>query len=289
MKELKILGLVVVFTLVLYIGIEPFAHKYLHPHVAPADFSFSDIEKVNQNGDAVKGKEFFEMSCMACHSLKADGYEPMSDDITMSQSYGVATPDLSSAGHIYDPNFLADLIKNPAHAVKLEHKFNDDTIPFPMTPFYGMGEKELDEEVADIVAYLKSVAPKEMSNKEVFVDACIRCHDMKYTNLYKTSDAESLKNYMGMTPPDLSMMIRSRSASYLETFLNDPQKNLVGTSMPRVGLTKDAQTQVVKYMKEVGDSKKSERQVIGIALMIFFAAMAVVAYFWKKEVWKDLH
>jgi len=342
MKELKILGLVIVFTLILYIGIEPFAHKYLHPHVAPANFNMQQgdeelaneyiaaakkaIEKAQKDGDetaleaaqkelekqendlafykelwesanavsaltgnAEKGKEYFEMSCIACHSLKADGYEPMMDDITASQSYGVSVPDLSNVGYIYDTSFLANLIRDPASAVKLKHKFNDDTIPFPMSSFYGLGEDELDNEIADIIAYLKSVAPKEMSDKEVFVDACVRCHSIKYANIYATSDAESLKNYMGMTPPDLSMMIRSRSADYLETFINDPQKNLPGTSMPRVGLTKDAQNQVVKYMEEVGDSKKSERQTFGIVLMLFFAAMAVVAYFWKKEVWKDLH
>lgn len=289
MKELKILGIVVAFTLVLYIGIEPFAHKYLHPAVAPADFTFSDLEKVSQNGDAEKGKEFYEMSCMACHSLKADGFEPTSTDIELSEAYGVATPDLSSAAYIYDHNFLADLIKNPAHAVNLEHKFSDDTVPFPMTPYYGMGEKELDEEVADIIAYLKSVAPKEMNNKDVFVDACIRCHDMKYAGLYSTSEPVSLKNYMGMTPPDLSMMIKSRSGTYLETFLNDPQKNLPGTSMPRVGLKKETQEQVIKYMDEVGDSKKEERQTVGIIMMAFFALLAVAAYFWKKAVWRDLH
>ena len=289
MKELKILGLVVAFTLFLYVGIEPFAHKYLHPSVSPADFTFSDLEKVNQNGNAAKGKEYFEMSCTACHSLTSDGFEPLIDDITSSESYGVAVPDLSSAGYLYDANFLADLIKNPAHAVKLEHKFSDDTTPFPMTPFYGLGEDELDNEVADIVAYLKSVAPKEMSDKDVFVSACIRCHDMKYANLHTTSDRESLKNYMGMNPPDLSMMIRARSGKYLETFINDPQKNIEGTSMPRVGLTKNAQDQVIQYMEEVGDSKKSQRQMVGIVMMAFFAVMAVIAYFWKREVWKDLH
>lgn len=289
MREFKILGIVVAFTLVLYIGIEPFAHKHLHVQTTPADFTFSNLEKIELNGDASKGKEYFEMSCVACHSLTADGYEPMMDDITASQAYGVAVPDLSSAGHLYDQTFLANLIKNPAHAVHLDHKFSDDTTPYPMTPFYGVGEDELDVEVASIVAYLQSVAPKTMSNKDVFVDACIRCHDMKYAGLYATSDRESLRNYMGMNPPDLSMMIRARSGEYLETFLNDPQKNLAGTSMPRVGLKQSTQEQVIKYMEEVGDSKKSQREMVGYFLMAFFLILSVLAYFWKKSVWKDVH
>ncbi|MFV0482061.1 MAG: c-type cytochrome [Campylobacteraceae bacterium] len=287
MRELKALAIVIIFTVILYLGIEPFAHTKLNPHVAPADFTFSDLSEVTLVGDAKNGKETFEMACIACHSLKADGYEPMLDDLSASEAYGVVVPDLSSAGLIYDARFLSDLIKEPAHALKLEHKFDDDR-PFPMTPFYGLGG-DLDQEVADMVAYLKSVAPKEMSDKDVFVDACLRCHDMKYAKLFSPTDKASLKTYMGMNPPDLSMMIRARSASYLETFINDPQKNLPGTSMPRVGLTKHSQEQVINYMESVGDSKKAERQKIGIYMMIFFVVFSVIAYMWKREVWKDLH
>ena len=336
MKELKILGLVAAFTLILYIGIEPFAHKFLHPHVAPANFNVQqgdeelaneriatakkgveeaekeqdvaakkDIEKEESElasynelweranaisaltGNAQKGEELFVMACTSCHGLKTQGFDAPFDDELSSEAYGVVVPDLSSAGAIYDEKFLIALIENPSLALKLSHKFNDDN-PFPMTPFYGI-EDDIEQEVADIVAYLKSIAPSEISGKEIFSDACLRCHDMKYDKLLSPGDKAHLTSYMGMTPPDLSMMIRSRSAYYLNTFINDPQKNLPGTSMPRVGLTENAQEQVIQYMEEVGDSKKSERTTVGIVLILFFTAMSVVAYFWKKEVWKDLH
>ena len=116
------------------------------------------------------------------------------------------------------------------------------------------------QEIADMVAYLQSIAPKEMTNKEVFKDACQRCHGIKYGDMQKGTMAaftpdDTIKKYMGKLPPDLSQYIRSRGESYLHTFINDPQKHLEGTAMPRVGLTQEAEDQVVTYMQEVGDSK----------------------------------
>ena len=50
MRELKILAVVVALTLITYWGVEPFAHSQMHPHVAPADFKFSDVkEDVSEN------------------------------------------------------------------------------------------------------------------------------------------------------------------------------------------------------------------------------------------------
>lgn len=57
------------------------------------------------------------------------------------------------------------------------------------------------------------------------------------------------------------MYIRSRSVDYLNNFINDTQKMLPGTSMPRVGLNKEAQQQVMAYMNEAGDSKKQNAKV----------------------------
>ena len=37
MREFKVLAVVVFFTVLIYWGVEPFAHSQMHPHVAPAD------------------------------------------------------------------------------------------------------------------------------------------------------------------------------------------------------------------------------------------------------------
>ena len=51
MREFKVLAVVVFFTVLIYWGVEPFAHSQMHPHVAPADFAFKDL-------GVGKGKDF---------------------------------------------------------------------------------------------------------------------------------------------------------------------------------------------------------------------------------------
>ncbi|MCI6988905.1 MAG: c-type cytochrome [Campylobacter sp.] len=341
MKEIKTLIIVIFFSGLLYIGIEPYAHSKLNPAVAPANYDFAaedialattNVEKAKTSvtraekigdekmidgakkeleiaeaslktysefwdginvidlskGDTANGKELFSMACVSCHSLTADGFEPMMSAIDGSNAYGVNPPDLSSAGKIYDAKFLAAVIQKPTLAMKVDHKFDGVENFHPMTEFMGMGG-DVNEETADIVAYLKSVAPANMENKEVFVDACVRCHDMKYDEVYVGGDRVALANYLGSNPPDLSMYIRSRGVQYLHEFMNDTQKLLPGTAMPRVGLTSEAEAQVVAYMQDIGDSKKDEREKVSIYIMIYFVILAVFAGLWKKKIWSKLH
>lgn len=287
MKELKILGIVVAVSAILYIGIEPIAHSQMHPSVAPADFSFSDLEKNTKTGDAVRGQETFMMAgCTGCHGLESQGISAPMDNATASASFGVVPPDLSTTGYLYEQNFLAMLIKNPAVALKIEHKFND-TNPHPMSAFYGLGG-DIDQEIADIVAYLQSVAPESVDGEKAYEDACLRCHSIKYDNKLTPSDKEALVSYLATLPPDLSMTIRAKGESYLNTFINNPQKHLEGTLMPRVGLTQDAQEKVIDYMESIGDSKKDEREQTGMYLIIYFAILSVFAVLWKNKIWKEV-
>lgn len=340
MKELKILGIVLFFTALVYWGVEPFAHSQMHPHVAPADFDFikgskayeehkiheakeayeelkdespklatsakDDLDKVSKkseetkafwneigkidvaSGDAAKGAEtFMNAGCIGCHGVKSQGMPAPMDDATASASFGVVPPDLSSAGYLYDAHFLAALIKNPPKALHVGHKFSD-TQPHPMTMFYGLGG-DINKEIADIVAYLISIAPKKMDNKTVFTNACSRCHSVKYDNLLRHSQTEALTKYMGSNPPDLSIMIRAKSKKYLNTFINDPQKELPGTAMPRVGLNEKSQAQVVSYLEKVGDRKKAERESLGLKIIGFFILLSLVAILWKIKVWREVH
>lgn len=288
MRELKILAVVAFFTAVVYWGVEPFAHSQMHPHVAPADFAFKDLGVNDKKGDAKKGAEtFLSAGCTGCHGITAAGMPAPMDNAAASASFGVVPPDLSTAGAIYDKNFLAALIKEPTKALKVTHKFNE-TRPHPMIAFFGLGG-DIDQEIADIVAYLQSIAPKTIDDKQVYADACQRCHDMKYDKLMSTTDKTALMAYMGTTPPDLSIMIRAKSNEYLSTFINDPQKQLAGTSMPRVGLTEKAQNQVISYMEKVGDRKKAEREGLGYKLLAYMAIFTLLAYAWKVKIWKEVH
>ncbi len=354
MKEIKILAIIVIIVGVLYWGVEPLAHKTFHPEVAKADFAFNDLQDIDlSKGDAARGKEYVETNCVACHTVNSVGIA--GGEMTMyfrdNKEATIFTPDLSVAGAIYDEKFLANLILDPANALHLTHKFpNGD---FPMTQYFGMTD-DTKQEVSDIVAYLKSIgsislkkqvlesqefaAKKEaiekaghsseqtqsqiatleenLTNKAVFLNACSRCHTMKYDNVASRTSPESLDAYLGSPAPDLSMMIRAKGKHYLEHFINDPQNvsfksvqdaiiqkegslpandkkspwqddrdysNLakelgvmpVGLSMPRVGLTEEAQERVVAYLESVGDAKKEQRESLGIYIMIFFGVMSI--------------
>ncbi|HEX5623536.1 MAG TPA: c-type cytochrome [Sulfuricurvum sp.] len=292
MKEFKILAVIVALVGITYYGIEPYAHHVMHPEVTPADFTFKDLKNVDTSlaGNVANGKVLVEANCVACHAIEAAGYPQMMPNADAAASYGVTPPDLSHAGRIYDKNYLANFIFDPVSAMHVSHKYpagGAKTFPMPaynwMTP----------QEIMDIVAYFESIAPKVLDDKAghktTFEAACGHCHGMKYAQMEAASPAETLKNYLGTTPPDLSQHIKSRGEHYLHSFINDPQLLLKGTSMPRVGLTEKAQEEVIAYMEEIGDSKKDERETVGLWVIGYTIVFALLAYLWKRKIWKKVH
>ena len=316
MKELKILLVVIFFALLTYWGVEPFAHSKMHKHVEDNKFSYVDLSKITKKGDAKRGKALVmgAGACVGCHSIKAAGMPAPMDPVTAAASYGVNPPDLSNVGALLDERFLAQLIKDPVKALKLEHKFDGKTRVFPMPAFFGAGGDK-DQEVADMVAYLKSIASKEITPKEAYVETCGRCHANRYgkfeqigfvpktkSNIKTNQDIALLKfkekageyqnklaDYEGKLPPDLSIIIRARSEDFMKTFIEDPQSQLKGTAMPRVGVTKEGYEKVMKYLEETGDPSKPARDALGIKVIGFFVIFTILALLWKRSVWKDLH
>ncbi len=235
-------------------------------------------------GEVRIGQILVEQQCLACHTINSQNLARSSgqSDEETARAYGVLPPDLSNSAAVIDKAFLAHFIKNPTLASKLWHR-DDFYHPMPSYNFYS------NQEIADIVVYLESIAPKNLSDKEVFEQACARCHSVDYDHLTAQTSAGDLERYLGTQVPDLSMMIRSRGADYLHKFINDPQKLLAGTAMPRVGVTKQAEEQIITYLESVGDSKKNQRESLGIKIIAFFAIMAILSYLWKRKIWKDLH
>ncbi|EDZ63430.1 ubiquinol cytochrome c oxidoreductase, cytochrome c1 subunit [Sulfurimonas gotlandica GD1] len=311
-KEPLILAVVVFFSLVTYYLVEPYAHHVMHKHVESENFAYADLPAITKTGNAANGKELvMNAGCAGCHSIEKAGMPAPMDAVMAAQSYGVNPPDLSDAGAIYDAKFLADLIKNPAHALKVEHKYDAAQGKMhPMVPFYGMGG-DMDQEVADMVAYLQSIAisPADVTPKIAFENACGRCHSVSYEKWTQVGSKpafkhkkdelafdikvleyqDSLKAYMGKLPPDLSMYIRSRNEQFISTLIENPQNHLAGTAMPRVGVTADTADKVIEYMKDAGDTKRHERESVGMNVMIYIVIFAIFALLWKKQVWRDLH
>jgi ubiquinol-cytochrome c reductase cytochrome c1 subunit len=255
---------------------------------------WSDVKTIAAlKGDAVAGEAGFAM-CLGCH---------MDAAVNMG---GVIPPKLDHAGAIYDKNYLIALIKNPAMASNVDHKYVD-TMMHPMGSVSSMFADN--QSIANVVAYLATKKAGEVTPKEAYEEACIRCHALRYlktTQLGVTpkfkhkkdalaheikviEEQDMVKAYMGNLPPDLSMMIRARSKHFLETFIENPQSQLPGTSMPRVGLNHEGYEKIKAYLTEAGDPSKKAREELGPWVIGFFVIFTILAFLWKKSMWKDLH
>jgi len=316
MKELKIFGIVAVFTLVLYWGVEPFAHSQMHKHVEGHGFAYdgkADIEaaKEAKKDDVVKTKEAFWASVASISKLKGDAAAGEAAFGTCMGCHmegapnmgGVIPPSLEHAGALYDKNYLIALIKDPAMASNVDHKYAD-TSTHPMGSIKMMMTD--DQQIADVVAYLKEKKAGEVTTKEAFAEACGRCHAMRYAKTSQLGDTPTFKHekdtlaykikvideqnlvkaYMGKLPPDLSIIIRARGHHFMETFVENPQSQLPGTSMPRVGLSHEGYEKVKAYMTEIGDPSKPKREELGPKVLLFFIIFTGLAFLWKKSKWK---
>ena len=305
-KEPLILAVVVFFTLVTYYLVEPYAHHVMHKHVESENFEYKDLATFNGNGNAVNGKELAMSNCTACHSINVENMPAPMDAVTSAATYGVNPPDLSNAGVLFDAKYLAAFIADPAKAANVSHKFND-TKMHPMPSYNWMQPSE----IADIVAYLQSIAVKaeELTPAMAFENSCGRCHAMgyeKWTQIgtkpsfkHKKDELafdikvleyeDSIKAYMGKLPPDLSMYIRSRNEHFISTLVENPQNHLAGTAMPRTGVTAETMDKIIEHMENVGDTKRHEREEVGMKVMIYIIIFAIFALLWKKQVWRDLH
>ena len=321
MKELKILAVVVFFSLVVYWGVEPFAHSQMHKHVEGHNFVYdgkADIEEAKGAKKEVKEKFWADVKRIA--ALKGD---PKAGEATFGMCLGchngagvnmggVIPPSLEHAGALYDKNYLIALIKDPAMASNVDHKYAD-TMTHPMGTIKTMVTS--DQDIANVVAYILKNKAGEVTPKEAYVEACGRCHANRYAKWYQpgfqpktkaniktgqdiellkfkekvAKEQEAVANYMGKLPPDLSIIIRARSEHFLSTFVENPQSQLPGTAMPRVGLTKEGFEKVMAFLEETGDPSKPKREALGPWVIVYFIIFTILAWLWKKSIWSKLH
>ena len=195
-----------------------------------------------------------------------------------------------------------------------------------------------------------------------FVNHCLNCHSaasMRYSRLQDIGLTEEQikdnllfaadkpgetmrvgmtktdgKTWFGATPPDLSVIARSRGAdwlyTYLRSFYRDDSRatgwnntvfdkvgmphvlwNLQGEMVPvmkkegehevveRLELAKPGSVTLAEYDAMVGDlvnylvwmgePAQLQRKQLGLIVLAFLAVFFVVAYYLKKEFWKDIH
>jgi ubiquinol-cytochrome c reductase cytochrome c1 subunit len=212
-------------------------------------------------------------------------------------------------------------------------------------------------------------APVNLADQEslqrgarMFVNYCLNCHSagsMRYSRLQDIGLTEDQikdnllfagekpgetmrvgmtktdgKAWFGATPPDLSVIARSRGADWLYTYLRGFYRddtratgwnntvfdkvgmphvmwNLQGEMAPvykkvgehevieRLELVKpgsvtlaeyDAMVgDLVNYLTWMGEPAQVQRKQLGVIVLFFLAIFFVVAYYLKKEFWKDIH
>jgi ubiquinol-cytochrome c reductase cytochrome c1 subunit len=217
-------------------------------------------------------------------------------------------------------------------------------------------------------------APVDLANKaslqrgaRMFVNYCLNCHSANYMRYSRLQDLgltedeikenllftrekpgetmtvamnkKDAKTWFGATPPDLSVIARSRGPDWLFTYLRSfyldntrptGWNNIVfdKVGMPHVlatlqgeqiahfrvekdhegneqrvfdrfelvkpGSVSQAQYDamvgdLVNYLTWMGEPAKEKRMTTGIFVLLFLGIFFVVAYYLKKEYWKDVH
>lgn len=212
-------------------------------------------------------------------------------------------------------------------------------------------------------------APVNLSDQDslqrgarMFVNYCLNCHSasvMRYSRLEDIGLTEEQikdnlmfagekpgetmkvgmskadgKAWFGATPPDLSVIARSRGANWLYTYLRGFYRDdtratgwnntvfdkvgmphvmwsLQGDMAPvykkqgehevieRLELVKPGSVTLAQYDAMVGDlvnylvwmgePAQFQRKQLGLIVLLFLAIFFVVAYYLKKEFWKDIH
>jgi len=158
---------------------------------------------------------------------------------------------------------------------------------------------------------------------KLFMNYCSGCHSisfMRYNRIGKDlgiSDADVEKNLMfsgdkkwfGTTPPDLSLVSRSKGVDWIYTYLRSFYKDesrpfgvnnkiLVNASMPDVlwelKQNKSAEDfdqdvrDITNFLDYVGEPAKLVRVDLGYKVLAFLFVLFILSYLLKKEYWKDV-
>jgi len=116
--------------------------------------------------------------------------------------------------------------------------------------------------------------------------------------------------WFGKSPPDLSLITRSRGTDQVYNFLSTNYKDstsptgadnqaLPGTSMPNVlWLVQEQKNEkefnqftldIVNFLDYVSEPIQSERKRIGIWVILFLLIFLVFSYGLYKDIWKEVH
>jgi len=198
---------------------------------------------------------------------------------------------------------------------------------------FASGELHLDHANTDI-----SDTASLQNGAKLFMNYCSGCHAisfMRYNRIAKDlnlSDSlmaehlmfagdkpgetittampkEGAAKWFGVTPPDLSLVARSKGTDWIYTYLRGfyeddskvfgvNNKVLEGASMPDVLWSlKESKSEtefdqdvrdITNFLDYVGEPAKLIRTRLGIWVLLFLGALFILTYLLKKEYWKDV-
>ena len=172
-----------------------------------------------------------------------------------------------------------------------------------------------------------------------FFNYCAGCHSLKYMRYNQMAEdldieeSQLIENMMftqaatqdpittsmlpsdgdrwfGKSPPDLSLIIRSRSADHVYNFLRGftmdessptgtDNQALPGTSMPNVLWLVQEQLiheefdqftlDIVNFLDYVAEPIQLKRKNIGIWVILFLLIFLIFSYLLYKDIWKEVH
>ena len=125
----------------------------------------------------------------------------------------------------------------------------------------------------------------------------------------RREDAEA---WFGVAPPDLTVIARGKPNgpswlyTYMRTFYRDSTRHTGWNNLvfPNVGMPHALWEQqgklsaveydsmvkdLVNYLVYMGEPAQTQRKITGIFVIFFLVGLTVLAYYLKKEFWKDIH
>jgi len=249
------------------------------------------------------GMQVYMNNCMGCHALEFQRYNRSAKDLKMSEQmvidnlmftadkigdpmsnnmqvemsekwFGTAPPDLSLIARSRSPHWLYNYLRG---------FYKDDTRPYGVnnSVFVDVGMPHALENMQGIQDKTEEVKGIE--------------NDIGYAHGEIATAREALKTNEG------SVSSHNEAIDKAEHLIHEKESELIELSKSGDYFTlitegrltpqefDSSMTDLVNFLEYVGEPIKIERKGMGIYVLMFILFFTVVAYFLKKEYWKDVH
>jgi ubiquinol-cytochrome c reductase cytochrome c1 subunit len=223
------------------------------PELQDADIDLKDKASLQ------RGAKYFTNYCLGCHSLKYMRYQRMAEDLDIPE-------DELRENLIFGDAKPTDMMTNAVRPAD--------------------GEKWFGTEIPDLTLVTRWRDPDWVYTylKTYYVDDS-RPYGVNNLVFPKVGMPHALINLQGVQKP-----IYADHGEHAE----GGEGHVVGVELVEPGeLTVDEYDTMVRditnFLTYVGEPYKLERRSLGLYVLLFLALMFLLAYYLKKEFWKDVH